>query len=160
MERIPGIISNENFINHRKRIDTLEENRRFCRHDMRHFIDVARIAMILNLENGFGFSREWIYAVGLLHDIGRDEQYESGIPHEIASGKIARVILKECGFEEEEIRELEKAILNHRNQAVMEEKSLSGILYRADKLSRACFLCEAEAECNWKNGNKNLELQY
>ena len=160
MERINLIISNENFKKHVKRTEILEENRIFCRHDMRHFMDVARIAMILNLEDTLALSKEWIYAAGLLHDVGRDEQYESGTPHEIASGRIARVILSECGFKEEEIREIEKAIVNHRDKKVMEEKSFSGILYRADKMSRACLLCEAEPECNWKNGNKNLEMQY
>ena len=49
-----------------------------------------------------------IYAIGLLHDIGRVEQYEKGIGHHIASFNIAKEILKDIDFKEEEkwIKEL------------------------------------------------------
>lgn len=32
---------------------------------------------------------------------------------------------------------------------------LAGLLYRADKKSRLCFLCDAEDECDWPEGRKN-----
>lgn len=147
-----------------------EEDRRFCRHDMRHFLDVARLALILNLRNrclsGSGpgdcsqRSEELIYAAALLHDIGRWKQYEDGTPHEKASALLAPEILSDCGFSEEETRQITAAILNHRREAVKEDQSLSGLLYRADKMSRSCFCCEAERECNWKGSNKNLKLRY
>ena len=35
-----------------------------------------------------------------------------------------------------------------------------GLLYRADKDSRPCFSCEAEADCNWKGSKKNLKILY
>lgn len=43
---------------------------------MEHFLDVARLMYIYNLEDQAGFSKEMIYAAGLLHDIGRYEQME------------------------------------------------------------------------------------
>lgn len=101
---------------------------------------------------------EWIYAAGLLHDIGRWQEYENGIRHEMASAGLAPEILKECGFSNEECGEILLAIRNHRNKNVKDEKSLSGILYRADKMSRACFCCKAEAECDWDLQKKNKEI--
>lgn len=138
----------------------MEADRRFCRHDMGHFLDVARIARIINLEEGFGTTTELIYAAALLHDIGRYLQYQNGTPHEIASARLAPEILRDCGFSEKEAEEILAAILSHRDESVAGEVSLRGLLYRADKASRACFACSAEQECNWKDGRKNLRIVY
>lgn len=137
-----------------------EEGRRFCHHDMGHFLDVARLAMIFNLQEGLPLQEEMIYAAALLHDIGRWRQYEDGTPHEKASALLAPEILAESGFTEEEAGQILTAILDHRNAAARQDRTLSGILYRADKMSRSCFCCEAEAECDWKGDKKNLVLQY
>ncbi len=55
-----------------------EEGRRFCHHDMGHFLDVARLAMIFNLQQGLSVSKEMIYAAALLHDIGRWNSMRTG----------------------------------------------------------------------------------
>ena len=51
------------------------------------------------------------------------------------------------------------AIRNHRNKEIAREKTLRGVLYRADKMSRGCFCCQAEQECDWAVEKKNLELR-
>ena len=51
---------------------------------MSHLLDVARIAYIRNLEKGYGFRKDVIYAAAVLHDIGKALQYEEKVPHEIA----------------------------------------------------------------------------
>ena len=104
--------------------------------------------------------QEWIYAAALLHDCGKHEQYENGIPHEQASARIAPEILKACGFNDEETGVIVTAISKHRDPEAAKEKNLNGILYRADKASRACFACDAEKDCNWKDGKKNLTIKY
>lgn len=123
-------------------------------------MDVARIAWILNLEEQLGLSKTMIYATALLHDIGRHVQYEDGTPHEIASAQLAEEILTECGFRPKERTIILQAIREHRNKKVAKEKSLSGVIYRADKASRACFNCEAKQLCNWKETKKNLKIVY
>ena len=125
-----------------------------------HFLDVARIGMILNLEEGLGIPRELIYGAALLHDIGKHRQYEEGIPHEQASALIAPEILRECGFAEKETSAIIDAILAHRNSDVIPERNLRGVLYRADKASRPCYACRVERECSWKDGRKNKEIFY
>ena len=181
MERVNKIINHDLFKEYLNKNRMAEENRRFCRHDMSHFLDVARLGMIFALESRW-FSgsaerasagseepdqddkretlKELIYAAALLHDIGRWKQYEDGTPHEKASADLAPEILSDCGFTEKETAQIVTAISNHRNEAVRKEQSLSGILYRADKMSRSCFCCEMERACDWKGSKKNLSLQY
>lgn len=217
MERVNKILDHDLFQLFLEKNRVAEEDRRFCHHDMNHFLDVARLAMILCLqdccaaggdfkyEKNFGnssahllcaselvpaffakhlclarhghkfgqsdteyernipygeISQELIYAAALLHDIGRWKQYGDGTPHEEASAQFASEILSDCGFTENETAQIVTAISNHRNEAVREERTLSGILYRADKMSRSCFCCEMERECDWKGSRKNLILRY
>lgn len=159
MMRVNRILKNEIYSECLEQIRQCERERIFCHHDMAHFLDVARMAHLINLEEHMGVSKERIYAAALLHDIGRHLQYREGISHEIASAQIAPDILKACDFSEEEIREITEAIASHRNASVQSRKDLTGLIYRADKLSRSCFGCEAEPLCDWKKEKKNLELK-
>lgn len=158
MERVNRILQHEAFKWHMRENEEAEKERIFCHHDMVHFLDVARIAMILNLQEGVGISQGVIYGAALLHDIGRHEQYKDGTPHETASARIAPDILADCGYGPEEIREIAEAIALHRDSETAQRHDLAGILYRADKASRACFACKASGQCNWKEDKKNLEI--
>lgn len=93
MPRIDYICANGLFRRHLGNIAQLESGRIFCRHGIDHLLDVARIMWIKNLEEQLEFDREVIYATALLHDIGKDEQYESGISHDVASERVADEIL-------------------------------------------------------------------
>ena len=157
-ERIQKIIQNKQYKEHLVRINKWESDRVFCHHDYVHFLDVARIGMILNMKDAYQIEEEYIYAAALLHDIGRWQQYENGEDHALISAKLAPAILWECGFDKEETDMIVSAIETHRQSERKEEKSLNGLLYRADKLSRACFFCPEEANCNWKNDKKNLAV--
>lgn len=160
MERVNAILKHSSFQYHVNANNAAEANRRFCCHNVGHFLDVARIGQIMNLEEGLKLSKEWIYAAALLHDLGRHVQYETGVPHEIPSGEFAPEILKDCGFNDSETRIIVEAILHHRDGDVKEERNLRGLLYRADKASRACYGCKVEQECNWKGEKKNLVIKY
>jgi len=160
MERVNKILNHKLYKIYLEKNKAAEEGRPFCHHDMGHFLDVARLAMIFNLEQGLAIPKETVYAAALLHDIGRWRQYEDKTPHEKASAVLAPEILADCGFTEEEAGQILSAILNHRNAAIRQERTLDGILYRADKMSRNCFCCEMERECGWKGDKKNLELRY
>lgn len=160
LDRVNKILNHDLFVESLMKNKMAEEDRIFCKHNMGHFLDVARLAMILNLAEGFGIDKELIYAAALLHDIGRFRQYEEGIPHDRESVRIAPKILKDCGFDDKETDVIILAIGSHRDVRVREERSLGGLLYRADKMSRSCFACEAEGQCDWKSDKKNLTLQY
>lgn len=137
-----------------------EATRIYCRHDMKHFLDVARIAHILNLEEALEIDKELIYATALLHDCGRHVEYESGTPHEIASGELSLPIMAECGFTDEETEQIRRGILFHRNREAAAREPLSDVIYRADKLSRACFACEAADSCHKAEEKRTIELKH
>ena len=160
MDRIERIIRHVDFTENLEKIKDAEETRRFCRHDMAHFLDVARIARIMNGEEHLQESVEMIYACALLHDIGKHRQYKEKIPHEQAGAEIAEGILADCGFSKEESDRILEAILNHRQPSAAMERNLKGLLYRADKASRACFACSQREQCNWADEKKNLKLVY
>lgn len=160
MKRVNKILENSTYQEYIRKNKAAEVDRIFCCHNMEHFLDVARIAQMMNLEEGLGLSKELIYATALLHDIGRHVQYADGTPHEVASVKLAEDILEECGFGKKAKAEILRAILEHRNKKIAKEKSLAGVIYRADKASRACFACDAEELCNWKKAKKNLKIVY
>lgn len=155
MVRVNRILENKEYRKYLEKNEAAEENRIFCHHDMGHFLDVARIAMILNEKEQYGMEEELIYAASLLHDIGRWMQYQDGTPHEQASANIALDILIKCGFNKEEQGVILTAIRMHRSDDVKNKNDLCGLLYRADKLSRACFACKAREACNWKQEKKN-----
>lgn len=157
-DRIQNIINNKRYREYVENIKCYEKNRRFCKHNLEHFIDVARIGLILAMKERLAIKEELLYAAALLHDIGRHIQYEDGSDHALVSAGLALPILEKSGFFKEEISDIIKAIENHRNENVSHLKDLSGILYRADKLSRACYFCEVQSECDWKKDKKNLTL--
>lgn len=158
MERVNRIYKNEKFLKHTHAAEEFEKERKFCHHDMVHFMNVARIAQILNLTEELEIPADVVYAAALLHDVGRDAEYEKGTPHDLASAAIAPEILWECGYDADETEEIVRAVREHRNEQIQGEQSLAGILYRADKLSRDCFACKMEKKCNWKNGRKNKRI--
>ena len=160
MNRIDKILNHDLFICNLEANEEAEQDRVFCHHDMGHFLDVARIARIINVEERFGIEIEMIYAAALLHDLGKHLQYSKGIPHEQSGAEIAPLILGDCGFNKKETDAIVAAIASHRRMSVRDEKSLRGLLYRADKASRSCFSCKASGECNWKDGRKNTEILY
>lgn len=160
MKRIDRIMKHGLFLACMEKIERAEEHRIYCKHDFNHSLDVARIAYILNLEEQGGLDREVIYAMALLHDLGRSEEYEKGKPHHEAGVELAERILSECGFTEEECRRIGQAIAFHKNADSDKEDYCVGLLYRADKLSRNCFACTASKTCYWKEECRNYGVSY
>lgn len=157
MNNINAILKNDIYKDALEKLKKYEENREFCNHTIEHFIDVARIAYIMVLEEKIDVSKDVIYAIGLLHDIGRVKQYEEGIHHDIASVDMSRDILKETSFTQEEVNIILNGIANHRKES---DNKLEEIIYKADKLSRQCFNCKAEKECYWSLEKKNFKITY
>lgn len=158
MERIDKICSHGLWRSCTEKISELEKDRIFCLHDTSHFLDVARLAYIENLERNLNISKELIYAAALLHDIGRHLEYTENIPHDKASAMIAGNILKDCGFDTQEQSIIVTAIAQHRTAEAAGKDDLAGLIYRADKKSRPCLFCKAEKICNWSIQKKNLNL--
>lgn len=159
MERVDKVMNHPVFRENMDKIEKAEIDRFFCRHGLPHVLDVARIFYILVLEENVSVDKELVYATALLHDIGRYEQYANKIPHNEAGAKLAGEILGECGFTEEECNRAVNAIKEHRRDSG-DGDTFGHLLYKADKLSRDCYCCEAEPECYWDAEQKNMRVKY
>lgn len=161
-DRVNNIINNNVFVRNMRIIGEYEKKRIFCGHGMEHLLDVARLTWIFNLENNEGYSKDVVYAAALLHDIGRARQYVDGTGHELAGVSIAKEVLIESGYNEDEIMLITGAISFHNNKEVGidEINGLKGMLRRADNMSRQCYACKAQNQCKWPVDRKNLNLKY
>lgn len=159
MKRVDAILRHPLFEEKLRLLDELEAERAFCRHDLTHLMDVARLMWIDVLEKGLAIDRETVYAAALLHDLGRTEQIQHGIPHEQASAALAASILPDAGFTAEETAAVVAAIRCHRGSASADARNALGeILYRADKACRLCWCCDARGVCNWPEERKNAGI--
>ena len=145
MDRVNAVICHPLYLEYYHRLERAEKERIFCRHQMSHLLDVARIAYIRNLEKGYGFRKDVIYAAAVLHDIGKALQILDTLP-------------KETGFSEEEKRTIKNAVRGHRRLRDGAD-TLEKLLYEADKASRLCLSCPANRECNWSEEKKNMEIK-
>lgn len=141
-----------------------EADRPYCRHQLRHLLDVARIMWIENLETSCGLDREVVYGTALLHDIGKAVQYATGAPHELVGARLADEILGSLPtgivFLPDERAAMVEAIRLHR-KPVPDAAPLARLLYRADKASRPCYACTTELReaCTWPAAKQNLVVR-
>lgn len=154
MKRVEKILSHKKFRELVEALERLEADREYCKHDLAHFLDVCRLASLKNRKEEKNISEDLIYAAGLLHDLGRVLQYEEGLDHNIGSARLAKEILPECGFDSEEICQIEEAILGHRQTQTETSNVLADLLYYGDKESRMCGFCKSQDTCYWPEEKK------
>lgn len=159
-KNINAVWENDLYQEKYKSLQKIEKTRKYCGHDISHFLDVARLMWTYNTENGTGLKRDVVYATALLHDIGRYDEAVNGKPHHEAGADLAGEILKSTKFTSKEKEEIAEAIRTHRDANFNDENSLRGYLYRADKRSRACFCCKAANTCSWPIKKRNLLIDY
>ncbi|MCF0149379.1 MAG: HD domain-containing protein [Clostridium sp.] len=156
MENVNIILKHPKYKALLEELNNLEKERIFCNHTLEHFLDVARIAYIMVLEKRLDYSKEVIYAIALLHDIGRVLEYNNGVDHHIASAELAEELLEFTSFSDEEKTLIIKSIKDHRRES---QDELSKIIYKSDKLSRNCFNCKAYKQCYWNEEKKNKDIK-
>ena len=163
MKFVKKLLESEEYAGRLRKLKDMERERVYCRHDLDHFLHVARIAYILSVEQGLELDKEQIYLCGLLHDLGRVEEYRSGISHAEASAGAAGEILRVLGYDREKAQEVCYALSRHsgrinEKEQIGEETErrelLARVLALADQLSRNCFACEARESCKWKDEEK------
>ena len=158
LELANKILQNERYLRLIRQLEELEKDRIFCGHNMEHFINVARLTVMLCSEKNIKTDTDVIYSAALLHDIGRVEEYTSGGPHDKAGAEIAAEILEEVGCPKDKKAEIVKLILSHR-RSDSEKSTLEAVFYTADKKSRLCFCCKAQDMCNWSEDKKNKKVE-
>jgi len=160
MQKVDAILRDSEFRALSEMIKKKEYDRKFCRHSLGHALSVARIALLISIEEDLQIDRELIYGAALLHDIGRYSPYEEeGMSHHEAGAIVARPILERAGYTPEEVIEVCEAIKKHKKRSKT-GGGLTDVLYRADKLSRNCFMCDAREECYWSEDKKNKSIYF
>lgn len=152
------ILKSRSYQEELKKLHNLEKQRVFCKHDIGHFLTVARLTMLLCHEKGIEADADLVYSAALLHDIGRAEEYTGGVPHDRAGKLIAENILTDIGCDEELKCEIIRLIGCHRNNEGA-DRTLESVFYEADKKSRICFDCSAQEECNWSLERRNMDIE-
>jgi len=148
MARVNQLLDHEDYICYMEKINTLEKERRFCKHGFEHGLSVARIAYAYLLEKGVAsLSKETIYAAALLHDIGRWVEYQTGEDHAEASARLALPLLEKCNFRPEDILAILEGIREHRRHEDDNLTLLGEALAIADDWSRDCRNCSAQTLC-------------
>ncbi len=169
MNKFNELIGDSELLSMYERMDELESDRIYCRHGITHSLDVARIGYIMMIEEEIRLcdeeklaisDKELIYITALLHDLGRIKQYEDGESHHKAGVEIAKHFLEKHGFDKRETELILDAIASHKHGEGELSYRLSEVLYRADKLSRNCFSCEAADTCYWENEKRNMKLMF
>ena len=141
-----------------------EKDRLFCRHDMEHFLSVARLMWMYALESRWNQKKDVLYGTALLHDLGRIRQYEFGEPHDVAGARIARDILATLPqtdrYTADEERMMVEAIACHRRKGEEAGSRLSELLALCDKEARLCFVCPVQNQCKWPEEKRNEKIRY
>lgn len=159
MKRVELLVNDSLYKDYMQRNCEEQIEPRYCQHDFRHHLDVARITYILVLEHndlnyfikdaglaGKLAAKEVIYAAGLTHDLGKWNEYQTGIDHASYGSKLVRDLLPRAYFSANEVDIISRAIYEHRN--ISRDMSFLGErLHRADNLSRVCVECDASNQC-------------
>jgi len=169
LKRVETLVEDKYYQEYFRRNSEAEIEPKFCQHDFRHHLAVARITYILILEHndlnyfikdsgisGKLAAKEIIYAAALTHDIGKWKEYKCGIDHASYGARLAREILPRALFNHTEVDIICRAIYEHRN--ISRDMSFLGErLHRADNLSRICTRCEYRSQCP-KLRNKEISI--
>lgn len=124
MKFVDRLLQETEYLRLLEKLERLEQDRIFCRHDLVHLLDTARIAWIRCLEQKLELEKEQLYLAALLHDVGRIWEYEKGIPHEEASVALAGQLLAEIQYPKERSVVILDAIGNHRSSSMTEKRGV------------------------------------
>lgn len=102
-------------------------------HGMNHIMRVTRLCEFIGQRESA--NPDILIPAALLHDIGRPQEKESGIPHEIAGARMADEYLVSIHYDKHLTPEIVRAIRTHRYHSLECPGSLEAwILSDADKL--------------------------
>ncbi|EPR09298.1 HD domain-containing protein [Ruminiclostridium papyrosolvens] len=159
MERVQRILNHPQFKKYMELNSQAEKDREFCRHDIQHSLDVARVAYIIALENKYDLDKEIIYITALLHDIAKWKQYSQKVDHAAEGSVLASEILVDLNLNKGDTEMILDAIAKHRKKEG-HSTSLSKVLYAGDKSCRQCVSCTMIEECNWFINGSTPVLNY
>jgi HD superfamily phosphodiesterase len=160
MKRVNHLLIHPEFRALLAQIEAAEEGRPYCGHGLDHLLAVGRLMYLESLERNLAIPQALLYAAALVHDLGRAGEYQGTGPHQELGPQLAGPILSSCGFTSQEVALITEAITQHRSSWQGNRSQLGELLFRADKLSRPCYCCKAQATCNWPPEKRNQTLTH
>ncbi len=161
MRYVERLLQDLEYVTLVKKLEQAETDRKFCRHGLSHFLDVARLAWIMSLEQAAKeqkilkeWEKEQIYLTALLHDLGRLAEIEHGLPHHQAGTELAGYFLERVGWPLERRQRVLNAIQKHRGTEKLKD-DFANMIKKADNDSRNCFFCDMYKECSWSCERRN-----
>ena len=137
-----------------------DSGRKLCSHNLQHAIDVARVAYIISLENGYGIEKDIVYCAALLHDVAKWMQIQNKeLDHAGEGALLAEKILVEIGMDVKVTAAIKDAIIKHRFKDAG-ASNLARVLYDADKSCRLCQQCENIENCPDFADGQQFALKY
>lgn len=122
---------------YQKIIELVKDKMTYAAHDFDHVMRVYHTCLSL-AENETGIDYDILIPAVLLHDIARsqeDEDPTGQIDHAVLGAEMAEEILKQLGYESEQIEKIKHCIKAHRfRSGFLPETVEAKILYDADKL--------------------------
>ena len=140
---IDRILSDERYLKKINRLNEIEKDRIYCKHDLDHFQEVYQILSILSSRRGLDDSRNMSKTMAYFHDIGRADSYDGY--HRKSSSDFARILLGEYYYIDNNI--VEDSLRD----------TWAKLLRISDQLSRNCYICKANEICKWLEGEKTNE---
>ena len=159
MERYQKIVRNKRFQREYQRLEEKEQDRRFCRHNMEHFLAAARISLYQSFWKTAGDIQRCYLWYRFLHDLGRMAEYETGNLMRSWRGS-CRGILRSADMSRWRLNRLQTSIRGHRRKGQKDPDSFADVFYQADKLSRDCIHCRVREECYWPEDRKNDRYRF
>lgn len=174
------ILVETSYLQYVDELEEIEKDREYCRHDFDHFFNVGNILYSLCLECNISYEKfdlkDTCYVIGLLHDLGRIEEYKYGISHEKALA-LSREILFDCKCEDLFLKFVLEVISYHSGRMPIDDikdeivrikeendnnikdynefiEDIKKLLKIADQLERKCFKCSVRNTCKWKEEEK------
>lgn len=160
LDQVNRLLAHDTYKSYLQDLKSLESERVYCKHDLQHFLDVARIATIINLKEDYKLNEEDVYLAALLHDVGKTQSYkDASVKHSIASAVLAKPLLQELKIDSKRIEGILYAIEKHNSKDEILEP-LAKVIAKADHLSRQCHACMAYDTCKWPETKKNHGITY
>lgn len=139
-------------------LERREADRIYCKHDLDHFLDVARITLLLCQAHNIEADRDSVYLAALMHDLGRLDRDEAD--HNVAGSVLAAQWLDAIGFPKDRQEVVLTLIEEHGWPGKKAPANLSEAFSLADSYSRACYYCPAADSCFWPPERKNTHPIY
>lgn len=127
----------ETTTNHKKIIEIVKGKLTCSAHNLDHVFRVYNLCLLLSKDEK-DVDLEVLIPAALLHDIARVEESEDKtgkIDHAVSGSRMAKIILRDLGYEEDQIDKIRHCIITHRFRTGNEPKTIEAkILFDADKL--------------------------